>query len=656
MWMRPLLLTLALSVAGGAAVTRIHVVERSDVLSGRSTGPAGAYERIIAKAHFAVDPKNAANRIITDLDRAPRNERGLVEFSADVYLLKPRDPRLGNGTLLFEVPNRGGKGMLGMFNFAPSSRDPRTEAEFGDKYLLEQGYTLLWIGWQFDVPNAPGIMRLTTPTAGPDITGRVRSDFVLDKAVRSASLGDMGHQAYGAANLQDPTAQLTVRDRMEGERRVIPRAQWQFAHDEDGRPVPDPTSVYLASGFAAGKIYEVLYTAKEPPVVGLGLAAVRDTISFLKYGGPSLFLSDQQEHVKRAIGFGTSQSGRFLRHFLYQGFNADESQRQVFDGVWAHVAGAGRGNFNARFAQPSRDARPFLNFFYPVDIYPFMDLGEAGLLARTEKAHVTPRIFYTNGSYEYWGRAASLIHTTPDGKADAPIAPNTRIYFNTGAQHTIGFVPPRRINTRNWSDPEDYRFQMRALLMALQAWLKDGKEPPASQYPRLDKGQLVEPERMPRIDGEPVPAYYHKAYQVDYGPQFVKAGIMQEPPKVGAPYRVLVPQVNSDGNETSGIRLPEIQVPLGTYTGWNYRDGSMGAPDEMASFIGSYFPFARTKAQREAAHDYRLSIEERYPSREAYLERYRAAAQKLAKEGYVLDRDLPRLQARAELLWQMILQ
>src|SRR5579883_380484 len=642
-WVRSLLVAFLAPVLSFAALTRIHVIERSEVLGGRSFGSAGAYERIIAKGYFAVDPKNPANRIITDIDRAPRNAKGLVEFSADLYLLRPK---AGNGTLLFEVPNRGGKGMLMTFNFAAASKEPQSEAEFGDAFLMNEGYTLLWIGWQFDVPTAPGNMRVSVPTAGADVRGQVRSDFVLDAPARSHTLGDMGHQAYASVDLNDPNAQLTVRDRAEGKRQLVPRSEWQFAREEDGRPVPDGTSVYLAGGFQPGKIYEVIYTAENPPLVGLGLAAIRDTVSALKYGGAEAM----QPNIKRTLGFGISQSGRLLRHYLYQGFNADEQNRQVFDGVWAHVAGAGRGNFNARFAQPSRDARPFLNFFYPVDIAPFTDNE---LLAG---AKFTPKLFLTNGSYEYWGRTAALIHTTPDGTKDVAPLPTTRIYFNTGAQHTNGTLPPRHNATQNLGDPEDYRYQMRALLTAMHAWLKDNQEPPASQYPLLSKGQLVPPTSLeyPKVTGLNPPAFPHKAYAVDYGPDFKSAGLItKEPPEVGTAYPLLVPQVNADGLETSGIRLPEIEVPLGTYTGWNLRTAKQGAPDEMASFIGSYFPFARTKAERLAEQDPRLSIEERYPSQAEYLSRYEAAARRLIEQRYLLDRDLPRLMERARALWKL---
>lgn len=653
-----------LSYAALGAVTSVHITERSDVLEGKAFGAAGRYERVIGKVDFAVDPKLAANRIISDIDFAPRNARGLVEFASDLYMLMPKDPSKSNGAVLLEISNRGGKGMLSMFDFARGSHDPRTAEEFGDGMLLEQGYTLVWLGWQFAVPKRPGLLRLYAPVArdgnGP-IIGLVRADWVLDKMARSASLADRGHIAYPVLDPNDDSIRLTVRDRPNGERRVIPRSQWRFAREDNGKPVDDPTHVYMEAGFQPAKIYEVVYKAKDPVLVGLGPAAVRDFLSFLKYGGAETALADESRHIKRAIGFGTSQSGRFLRTFLYYGFNADEKNRKVMDGVWAHVAGAGRGSFNHRFAQPSRDAHPLLNFFYPTDIFPFTDLAETdpdtgltdGLLARAQKSGVVPKIFYTNGSYEYWGRAASLIHTTPDGRRDAPIARDTRIYFITGTQHGPNAQPVRR-NTQNISNPSDYRWVMRALLADLNQWLKDGTAPPDSEYPRIARDQLVAPSavQFPKIPGVEFPTRLHQAWRVDYGPEFRTRGIISiEPPKIGKPFPVLAPQVDRDGNETSGVRMPELRVPLATYTGWNLRDASIGAPDTLFNMVGSMIPFARTKAEREARHDPRPSIEERYAGRDAYLAQVTRAAETLVKARLLLASDVEKIRARAGYRW-----
>ncbi len=632
-----------------AALDHIYASERSDVLGGAPFGSAGPYERVVAKAYFVIDPKLPANRIIRDIDLAPKNADGMVEFSADLYVLKPRNPVNGNGTVLFEVSNRGGKGMLTMFNRAKGSTDPRTDEEFGDHLLLDQGYTLAWLGWQFDVPGTPGLIRNYVPVA-KGVTGLVRAEFVPDHKADTFLLADRTHTAFPVLDVNDRSIQLTVRDTNDGPRRVVAREKWKFT---------DSTHLSIPNGFELGKIYEVVYKSQDSPVAGLGLAGIRDLISFLKYGNKDTLLADQKNHIKRAIGFGTSQSGRVLRNFLYDGFNADEKNRRAFDGLWPHVGGAGRGSFNQRFAQPSRDGQPFTNFFYPVDMFPFTDQNETdndvtdGILARATAANVVPKLFFTNGSFEYWGRAAALIHITPDGKSDAPLGKDTRVYYNTGAQHGPGSFPPKRNNTRNLSDPMDYRYQMRGLLMALNAWVKDNKEPPPSQYPLIASKQLVPLSGLafPKI-GVEVPNRAHGAYHLDFGPEFRTDGIATvEPPALGEPFPVMVPQVNADGNEIAGVRLPEVQVPLGTYTGWNQRDASLGAPQEMIAFIGSFVPFAHTKAERLKTKDPRPSIEERYSSKHDFLAKIAAAGVSLAQAGYVLEADLPKLNERASQQW-----
>jgi hypothetical protein len=632
------LLCTSLSFAG---VTRIDVIQRSDVLDGSPIGATGPYERIVAKAYFAADPKLGPNRIIADIDLAPRNAEGKVEYSADLYILKPRDTAKGNGTVLLEISNRGGKGMLNMFDLASGSRDPRTPADFGDNFLLQQGFTLVWIGWEFDVPPVPDMLRLYAPIAtdhGKPITGLVRSEWSGDERVTTIPLGDRTLLGYPVADPNDPANQMYVRDTVLGERKTIPRKDWTFS---------DPTHVTMQSGFEPGRIYEVVYKGKDPVLVGLGSAAVRDIVSFLKYGGAETPLSDHQKFLKRAIGFGVSQSGRFLRTYLYDGFNEDEQGRRVFDGVWAHVAGAGRGNFNYRFAQPSRDGHPFLNVQYAVDLPPFTD--NDGLLARAVQAKVVPRIFYSNGSYEYWGRAASLIHTTLDGKQDAPPAKDTRIYFFAGAQHGAGSIPPRKVEAQNLSNTNDYRTGMRALLIAMQAWLKDDKEPPPSKYPQVGRDQLVSlgAFAFPKLEGVNLPRRKREAYQLDFA---------VEPPKVGRNFPTLIPQVDVDGNETSGIRMPEIAVPLASYAGWNLRSSKIGAPEELYSMVGSWIPFAVNETERENRKDPRLSIESRYKSKRDYLEKITAAAQVLVKTGYLLDQDVPKVRDRAAKEWDYVLR
>jgi hypothetical protein len=650
-----------------AEVVRIEVVSRADLLNGKAFGDAGPYEKLSGRIYFEVDPANEANTIITDIAKAPRNARGRVEFSADFFLIKPRQAERGNGTLLYEVSNRGGKGMLAFYNQATGSLNPATEAEFGDGFLLKQGFTLLWVGWQFDPPKREGLVRVFPPIAtenGKPIVGTVRSEVIVAQQALDASLADRDHIAYPVANPDDPANTLSVRDSIEGSRRFIPRSDWRFARASDGGPVPDRTRVYLNGGFQPGKIYEVVYKSQDPPVVGVGPAAVRDVVSHLKYAS-SEELSMGAGAIQRAIAFGVSQSGRFLRTYLYYGFNQDERRRKVFDGVMAHVAGAGRGSFNLRFAQPSRDGHPFLNKFYPTDIFPFTDLPQTdsqtgerdGLLARV-KPEFVPKIFYTNSSYEYWGRAASLIHTTIDGRQDAPLADNTRIYMFAGGQHGPAAFPPRKSIGQQLNNPNDYRWSMRALLLAMNRWVREGGAPPPSRYPRIEDNTLVAIDslKFPSLSSVGKPTEAHKAYRVFYGLDFASKGIISvDPPEVNSAYPILVPQVDADGNELAGIKMPEVAVPLATYTGWNLFNAESGPTGLLSSMQGSYIPLPRTRGDRERARDPRSSVEERYRDREDYIARVTAAAKDLVKQGYLLEADVPSVVQLAQRRWDYAL-
>jgi hypothetical protein len=660
MTVRTLICALLLAAPVHAEVVRIDVKSRADILAGKSFGSAGPYEKLSGTIYFAIDPRSDVNAIITDIDKAPRNAAGKVEFSSDFYLIKPKDANRGNGTVLYEVSNRGGKGMIGFFNRAAGSLDPETPEQFGDGFLLEQGFTLMWVGWQFDPPQREGLVRVHAPIAreadGRPIRGVVRSDFVVTETAKQASLADRDHLAYAVVNAADPASVLTVRDSVEGPRRTIPREQWQFTEDGKG--------VRMAAGFEPKKIYEVVYTSQDPPVVGVGAAAVRDTISALKYDG-ARELGLPQGRITRAIAFGISQSGRFLRTYLYYGFNEDEAHRKVFDGVMPHVAGAGRGSFNHRFAQPSRDGHPYINFFYPTDIFPFTDLPQRdpetgvtdGLLTHALKPAFHPRIFYTNTSYEYWGRAASLIHTTVDGTKDAPLPPNVRVYLLAAGQHGVaGFPPPRTIG-QQMNNPLDYRWVMRTLLLSMNRWIADGAEPPPSAYPRIDNGTLVAPEKLtfPKLPGVNIATTPHKAYRADYGKEFITKGIVsQEPPRMGTAFPILVPQVDADGNEVAGIRVPELVVPVATYTGWNLFNERSGPPDVVSSMQGSFIPLARTRADRDRVNDPRRAVEERYKSRDEYLALITKAATDLVAKGYLLNADVPRIVEQAGTRWDFV--
>ena len=656
-----------LPAAGRSEVVRVEVEQRAAVAEGREFGLAGPYEKIAGKVYLAADPALGPNVIIADIDNAPKNAEGRVEWSAEYFLLKPKDVSRGNGTVLLEVGNRGGKGLLGFFNGGERSADPETVEHFGDGFLQRHGFTLLWVGWQWDTPEVEGRMRMYPPIAtdrGKPIRGLVRADFVPRERETDHSLADRNHIAYPVADPEAKENVLTVRDAVEAEREIIARSQWKFARAENGQVVPDATRVFLEGGFEPHRIYEVVYLSENPLLVGLGPAAIRDMVSHLKYGSADA-LSIPEGVIDRALAFGISQSGRFLRTFLYYGFNEDESHRKVFDGVIAHVAGGGRGSFNHRFAQASRDAHPFLNMFHPTDIFPFTDLSQTdsqtgtsdGILA-FQKPEFHPRVFYTNSSYEYWGRAASLIHTAIDAREDAPIIDTTRVYHFAGTQHGAARFPPSRTRGQQASNPMAYHWSMRALLVAMDRWADGGPEPPPSQYGRLENQTMVAPEDLdfPKIPGVETSARIHKAYRADYGPKFRNDGIItKEPPEIGRAYPMRVPAVNEDGNEIVGVQMPEHSVPLATYTGWNLFNADSGPTDVLSSMQGSYIPFPRTESERKIKNDPRLSIEERYDNREHYLGLVANAALDLFEQGYLLAEDVASILGQARTHWDYVM-
>lgn len=651
-----------------ARVLRVEVRTRSDLAGGKSFGLAGPYEKVAGTIHFVVRPDDPHDRAIVDLALAPRNARGEVEFSADFFLIKPKDPARSSGTLLLEVPNRGGKASLALMNRARGAVDPEAPEELGDGFLMRRGATIAWVGWQWDVRESPGLLRLHAPVAqegGKPITGLVRADFVVDEPRRAHPLGHLiigsiGGTSYAAAEPESPRNVLTERDGPFAPRRTIPRAKWRFAREDAGQPAADARSIFLDGGFQPGRIYEVVYVAKDPVIAGLGLAAIRDAASYFKNDPASIAAA------RRVYGLGISQTGRFLRHFLAQGFNADEEGRQVFDGLFVHVAGAGVGSFNHRFAQPSRDAQPVSALFYPTDLFPFTDLpqkdpetGEtAGLLDRARAERAVPKIFSTNTSYEYWGRAAALIHTTPDGKSDAPAPEDVRIYFFAGLQHFSGPFPAtsepyRGLAATHPQNPNPVAWLWRALFDAMDAWVRDGVLPPESRYPKIADGTLVSRAALafPDVPGLSPPAAVHQALRLDFGPRFTDGIVTLEPPRVGKPFPALVPRPDADGNDLSGVRIPEMAAPVATYTGWNLRDPKTGLAGERVSFAGSYVAFPKTRADRQSASDPRASLEERYGSKERYLGIFAEEAMRQIRERFLLPEDLADVLRRGGAEW-----
>ena len=658
-------LILIVALAGlplNARVLRVETANRTDVLGGKAFGNAGAYERITGRIYFSLAVNNPHNQRIVDLGNAVNLKKGEVEFSADFIAVQPKDAHKGNGSMLLEVPNRGRGRILSLVD----GGDWDLAADAGDAWLLRSGFTVVSLGWQWDAAGADAL-RFSAPLAkenGKTITGLLRGDLMPSKVMAEIPLGhlilgNIGGSEYPVAAPDDPRNVLTIRDSRNGQRTIIPRSEWQFAQIVDGKLAPSDRHIHLNGGFQPGKIYEYVYVVADPVVAGGGFAAIRDFASYAKHD------SNAVTPAARVYGEGISQNGRFLRDFLYQGFNADQQGRIALDGVLAHVAGAGRGSFNCRFAQPSRDAQPTSSIFFPTDIFPFTDLPEndpvsgesGGLLDRAVAEKVVPRIFFSNTSYEYWGRVAALIHVSADGKHDAPISDNVRIYHFTGLQHFSGPFPPAKgkldLLGQQPQSPLPVKYFWRAMLANMDAWVRNGLLPPPSSYPKIADGTLVplQDYAPPAIPGVNRPHEANQAWRVDFGTNWRDGILSIQPPKVSEPFPVLVPQVDADGNERDGVRLPEITVPLATYASWNLRDPSIGAPDQRVSFELSYLPFPKTAAERQTTGDPRKSIAERYSDRETYLTRYHAAVEDLVKQRWILPEDRDAIVHRGEQEW-----
>jgi hypothetical protein len=638
------------------AVVALEVKTRQELAGGREFGAAGRYDQLDGTVHFAVDPTHPLNRCITDIGLAPRDHNGLVHFSADIRILTPQDPRLGNHRLLFDVPNRGNRLALSTFNRVPRPIDPGAPIDAGDGFLMQHGYTVVWCGWQHDVPATKGLMRIKVPEAqqeGGPVSGRLLVSFQPSAPGRAQLLSDRGHRPYSSNDLDDPDATLLIRDGNDAGPRVIPRQEWSFARLDGERVVPDPDHVYLAAGFEPGKVYHVIYATTGAPVIGLGLLAARDTVAFLRHSGAADG-NPCAGDIRHSYAFGASQSGRYLRQFLYLGLNEDEAERMVFDGMLVHIAGGKRGgDFNQRFGQPSASLHPTMSNAFPFNDTVSTDpvTGHSdGLLERLAARRRVPKIFFTNSSTEYWRGDASLIHTDAEGTRDITLGTSSRLYHFAGTQHSAGTLPLTDTNPVDGARGQqalnsvDYNPLLRNALVRMDRWVSGAEEPSPSRYPRLADGTAVAPEQPTRvfaaIPGVGFPAHPPQVVRLDFGSEASNGVATTLPPVEGGSYPRFVPAVDRDGNEVSGIRLPDLTVPLGTYTGWNLRHPQMGAPETLMSLMGSTIPFPASREGRAAKGDPRVSIEERYPGRATYLDQVRHEAQRLVDEGYLLAEDL----------------
>ena len=607
-----------------------------------------------------MDPAHPANRAIVDLDKAERDDAGRVHFLADFCILQPADPARGRRAFLFDILNRGLKGAVRRFNLAPQPTVPTEAIDPGDGFLMRHGWTVAWCGWQWDVFRSDALLGIDVPQAlGPDgkpIVGAVAVEFQPNDLVADHLLADRIHKPYTAADLDQPDAVLTVREWQGGERTTIPRERWRFARagrDDGGQPTPDADYVWLDGGFQPGSFYEVIYQTNTCPVAGCGLLSMRDYASFLRFaseadGNPCA------DRLDRAYSYGISQSGRFLRLFLSLGLNLDEAGRQVFDGMIPQVAGGRRGQFNQRYAQPSDQSMPSFGHLMPFADDPQTDplTGEtAGLLDRQRQLGGVPKMFTINTSAEYWRGDASLIHTDLADTRDVEPPAEVRCYLLSSTQHGRGAVPlvhesgGEGARAANGLNAINHDPLVRAALLNLDAWVAEGLEPPPNAVPRIDNGTAITPEealaQYRLIPGAEVadPERRLMVWRTDVGPRAAE-GVMQVPAALGEPYQNYVSALDADGNEVAGIRMPDVSVPVATYTGWNPRASDTGSAGQIHLMLGSTFPFAATKAERERRGDPRPSIEERYRDRDAYLAQVRAAAEALVAQRYLLAEDV----------------
>ena len=696
-----LFVMIAFSIAPSEArITRIEITKVEPAFGGQAFGDIGAYERVIGRAYGEVDPRLPANAIIQDIALAPQSPKGLVEYVTDIDILRPADRSKGNGILFFNVVNRGNKGGLAAFNADVPVGLPQHVADnnavkvTGDGLMMKQGYTLIWFGWQGDVLPGNNRMTLSVPVAknvdGSPITGVVRGEFIVRAPAKTLNLSTgwftlMSHASYPTVSIDNRTPLadgflpiLTVRAKEQDPRVAIPNTEWSFGScPEGGTAIPGDRQICLPAGFQPGRIYELIYRAKDPLVLGLGFAAMRDLAAFLKHEekDEGQTANPVYRASNKALVMGTSQSGRFIRTFLHLGFNADERGRIAFEGAYPHIGG-GLISLNVRFAQPGHAWGDQVNHLYPAYDFPFTYAKQTdpltnrtqGVLDRCTGSGTCPKIFHVATALEIWEGRQSLGLTDPLGKRDVADPPNVRTFIMASTQHGAAPLPLPTAEPfgacQQQPNPNPQVWTMRALLTALVAWVRDDREPPSSVVASIANQTLVPPSEV-KFPTIPANAYgnvrrpavrflgvHNPLGVLDFGPQYVAAdtsGVISiEPPKRGdARYGILVHQVDEDGNDLGGVRGVHLEVPVGTYTGWNLgrRDHF---EDGFCSLQGSFIPFARTKQERLETGDSRRSMEERYPSKEAYVAAVRKAADKLVSGRLLLSEDAKRLVGEAE--------
>jgi hypothetical protein len=648
---------------------RLEIARCEPFAGGKSFGDRGPYERLLGKAHFAIAPHEPGLPFICDLDLAPCNADGLVEFAATLDIVKPVDLGRGNRRVLYEFSNRGRRAAITGLNYGEGN-DMRSPRYAGDGFLMRQGYTVVLSGWQGDLIDRGDNVIAEVPYAqrnGEHLRGKVRQEFstiapgILSMGLSAGAEGGENVQSYPVINPE--TATLTLREHEADARMPLDRSEWQFASAEErnGQVVVSGSSddLYIKGGFRPGSIYELIYETQGSRLVGLGFLGVRDLMSMLRHaetdsvGTPNPLGGS----IDKLYATGTSLSGRVIREYVYEGWNQDAQGRQIFEGVHTHT-GSGRLLHNIRFSQVGRYPRQHEEHQWPAEYYPFTfatipDPFSDKVDGLWKRPATDPLVVHTHTEGDYWVRHVSLTHTDCRDGGDLELPENTRMYHMTGAPHMarpahdpiwIGQLTPNDMSAA------PYR---RAAMVLLDRWATDGTPPPPSLVPKRADGTLITADaalaRYPKIPGVNLPEGTSHLPHYDYGLEFDARGIISEfPPKPvpGQEYPLGVPQVDADGNSIAGLRYPDVDVPLGTYNGWSLRKAGYAEGDQFWN-TGSFVPFARTRAEREATGDPRPSIEERYGSHAEYVEAVRRAAQARVDQRLLLEEDAERMVSAA---------
>jgi hypothetical protein len=652
----------AVPAVASAHITRIEITQvESPTFGGATFGAVGAYEKLVGRAFGEVDPRGPENRLITDIEHAPRNARGMVEYDTGIILLRPLDPTRGNHRLFYEVTNRGVILSLSAFNNSPngSTTNPQP-ADAGNGFLMREGYTVLFSGWDL---SAVGTFSSHYPVAtqrdGSPIVGPAVEELIFD-SLPPTPQPMTATLTYPSTSLDTTRATLTVRTHYEDAQTAIPATGWRFNDAKTIQLLPEGTQ------FQPGHLYELAYQAQSPVVAGLALAAVRDLPAFLHHAktddtGAANPVAGQ---ISVVIGHAISQPARLLHSFVQLGFNRDEQGRQVFDGVLNWIAGASGGYFTQRFAQPFRTHRQHIGRWTPERVFPFANqlLFDPitqrldGRLVRCTLSGSCPKTLEANSGNEYWVKGGSLLHTDTLGHDLFGDQPGVRTYFFSSFPHSPAAGPGICEQSRNPLSPSA---GLRAMLLDLDAWISHGTQPPASRLPRRFDGTLVSslPQRamgFPTIPGVRYTGLMSTGDLFDFGPK-IDDGIADYKtrdgkivsPVVSSPYPVFVPRTDADGNDIAGVRFPDVAVPLATYTGYAFRAAGFGGPDLCDAF-GQMIPFPATRAARQAAGDPRPSLEERYPSHQGYVDQVRAVAEALMHDRFMLQEDVDRFVEAAQ--------